>query len=324
MSNRRLCLQWTELSASCSWIIEKQRPGWLCARGYDELACGRSRTTQETHLRFPLSCRIFESQSEAHTKINVLIRCHLWSPDLSISLDDDMAFVSIGLGLRNAALRTILVSSHEVALCGTDQPTLIQLLDIRWDACSHSLPSPLRYTHVSRHPLFGIALTSALSSESPTYNFYKEIQMQLPRIVSDVFVVSITWSLLEMLYSLLSESQAILYGAGSNSMYLCPSRSDRMQSDVRALPHVFAPAPCLDLAIGHTLLLTACAKHLHLISLTLCSWSSTIASKSRGGHNNIIARSGLILLYCEIESRHIVVLLIGNMYIIVLSYIAIY
>ena len=165
---------------------------------------------------------------------------------------------------------------------------------------------------------------SIIKRESHVRFLQRNTQMQLPRIVSDVFVVSITSSLLEMLYSLLYESQVISYGAGSNSMYLCPSRSDPMQSDVRALPHVFAPAPCLDLAIGHTLLLTACAKHLHLISLTLCSWSSTIASKSRGGHNNIIARSGLILLYCEIESRHIVVLLIGNMYIIVLSYIAIY
>jgi hypothetical protein len=83
------------------------------------------------------------------------------------------------------------MSYHEVALCDTDQLTLIQPLDIRWDACSRSLLSPLRLAHVSLHSLFNVALASAKSSESHTNDVRRERKMQLQQIVSEVFSLSI-------------------------------------------------------------------------------------------------------------------------------------
>jgi hypothetical protein len=83
------------------------------------------------------------------------------------------------------------MSYHKVALCDTDQPTFIQLLDIRWDACFRSLLSPLRHAHVSLRSLFDVVLTSAKSSESHTNDFFGERRKQLQQIVSEVFGLSI-------------------------------------------------------------------------------------------------------------------------------------
>jgi hypothetical protein len=83
------------------------------------------------------------------------------------------------------------MSYHEVALCDTDQPTFIQPLDIRSDACLSSLLSPLRHAHVSLYPLSDIALTSAKPCENHKNDFCRERKMQLQQIVSEVFSLPI-------------------------------------------------------------------------------------------------------------------------------------
>jgi hypothetical protein len=60
-------------------------------RGCDELELSVGR---EPHPKFPLSCRIFGSQLEAHMEINAFVGAHLWSSGLLIHLDDDLVLVS--------------------------------------------------------------------------------------------------------------------------------------------------------------------------------------------------------------------------------------
>jgi hypothetical protein len=61
---------------------------------------------REPHPKFPLSCRIFGSQLEAHIEINAFVGTHLWGSGLLIHFDDDLMLVSDnGMVLFSIGLR---------------------------------------------------------------------------------------------------------------------------------------------------------------------------------------------------------------------------